>query len=92
MTADEKNEPLMTSDNTDSNQRSPIKVIYRFLGGTVLGIVVLLIPVTYGEFNDFGLVQVGVAFVLITFCGFLSILWGEKFIDTVTRMLNSTGL
>lgn len=92
MTTDEKNEPLMTSDNTDSNQRSLIKVIYRFLGGAVLGILVLLIPVTYGESNNLGLVQVGVAFVLIISCGLLSILWGEKFIDTVTRMLNSTGL
>jgi hypothetical protein len=92
MTTDERNEPLMTSDNTDSNQRSLIKVIYRFLGGAVLGILVLLIPVTYGEFNNFGLVQVGVAFVFIISCGLLSILWGEKFIDRITRMLNSTGL
>lgn len=92
MTTDEKIESLMTSDNTDSNQRSPIKVIYRFLGGVVLGILVLLIPVTYGKFNNFGLVQVGVTFMLIISCGLLSILWGEKFIDTVTRMLNSTGL
>jgi hypothetical protein len=92
MTTDEKNEPLMTSDNTDSNQRSPIKVIYRFLGGAVLGIPALLIPITYGEFNDFGLVQVGVAFVLIVSCGLLSIVWGEKFIDAIAQMLNSTGL
>ncbi|HAG85021.1 MAG TPA: hypothetical protein DCL61_28695 [Cyanobacteria bacterium UBA12227] len=82
----------MTSDNTDSNQRSLIKVIYRFLGGAVLGILVLLIPVTYGASNNFGLVQVGVAFVFIISCGLLSIVWGGKFIDTVTRMLNSTGL
>jgi hypothetical protein len=82
----------MTSANTDSNQRSLIKVIYRFLGGAVLGILALLIPVIYGEFNNFGLAQVGVAFVLIISCGLLSILWGEKFVDTVTRMLNNTGL
>ncbi len=92
MTTDEKNEPLITSDNTDSNQRSPVNVIYRFIGGAVVGILVLLIPITYGEFNKFGLVQVGVAFVLMISGGLLSVSWGEKFIDTVTRMLNSTGL
>jgi hypothetical protein len=92
MTSDEKNKPLITSDNTDSNQRSLINVIYRFLGGAVLGILVLLIPITYGEFDNFGLVQVGVAFVFMISCGLLSVSWGEKFIDTVTRMLNSTGL
>lgn len=92
MTTEQKNDPFMTADNTNSNQRSLTKAIYRFLGGAVLGILVLLIPVTYGELNNFGLVQVGVAFVSIISCGLLSIFWGEKFIDTVTRMLNSTGL
>ena len=84
--------PLMTSDNTDSNQHSPTKNIYPFFGGAVFGIIILIIPATYGQFNDFGLVQLGFGFVLIISCGLLSILWGEKFIDTVTRILNSTGL
>jgi ABC-type bacteriocin/lantibiotic exporter with double-glycine peptidase domain len=82
----------MTSDNTDSKQRSFLKVIYRFLGGATVGTLVLLIPVTYGTFNDLGLVQAGVALLLVILCGLLSIVWGEKFIDVVMRMLNSTGL
>ncbi|MBU7583406.1 MAG: hypothetical protein KAF91_10945 [Nostoc sp. TH1S01] len=82
----------MSSDNTNSNQRSLTKVIYRFLGGAVLATLVLLIPITYGTFNDFGLVQAGVASLLVIFCELLSIVWGEKFIDVVMRMLNSTGL
>jgi ABC-type bacteriocin/lantibiotic exporter with double-glycine peptidase domain len=82
----------MTSDNTDSKQRSFLKVIYRFLGGATVGTLVLLIPVTYGTFNDLGLVQAGVASLLVILCGLLSIVWGEKFIDVVMRMLNGTGL
>lgn len=82
----------MTSDNTDSKQRSFTKVIYRFLGGAALGTLVVLIPVTYGRFNDLGLLQAGVASLLIILCGLLSIVWGEKFIDVVMRMLNNTGL
>ncbi|MGB2927056.1 MAG: hypothetical protein WBB82_17290 [Limnothrix sp.] len=80
----------MTSDNTDSKQRS--KVIYRFLGGAALGTLVVLIPITYGTFSDFGMVQVGVASFLIILCGLLSIVWGEKFIEMVTQTLNNTGL
>lgn len=82
----------MTSDNTDSKQRSSLKVIYCFLGGATVGTLVLLIPVTYGTFNDLGLVQAGVASLLVILCGLLSIVWGEKFIDLVMRMLNGTGL
>ncbi|WP_414563618.1 MULTISPECIES: hypothetical protein [unclassified Anabaena] len=82
----------MTSDKTDSKQRSFTKVIYRFLGGTALGTLIVLIPITYGTFNDWGLVQAGVALLLVILCGLLSIVWGEKFIDVVMRMLNSTGL
>ncbi|MBE9053599.1 hypothetical protein IQ243_24980 [Nostocales cyanobacterium LEGE 11386] len=82
----------MTSDNTDSKQRSFTKVIYRFLGGAALGTLVVLIPITYGTFNDWGLVQAGVALLLVILCGLLSIIWGEKFIDVVMQTLNSTGL
>lgn len=73
----------MTSDNTDSKQRSLTKVIYRFLGGGALSTLILLIPITYGASKDFGLVQAGVASVLVVSCGLLSILWGEKFADMV---------
>lgn len=82
----------MTSDNSDSKQRSSLKVLYRFLGGATVGILVLFIPMTYGKFNDLGLVQAGVASFLVILCGLLSIVWGEKFIDVVMRMLNGTGL
>ncbi|MCG9892760.1 MAG: hypothetical protein MH252_17010 [Thermosynechococcaceae cyanobacterium MS004] len=82
----------MTSENTDSKQSSSLKVVYRFLGGATVGTLVLLIPLTYGTFNDLGLVQAGVASLLLILCGLLSIVWGEKFIDAVMRMLNATGL
>jgi len=82
----------MTSDNTDSKQRSFTKAIYRFLGGAAVGTLVVLVPITYGTFNDLKLVQAGVASLLIVLCGLLSVVWGEKFIDVVIRTLNGTGL
>jgi hypothetical protein len=83
---------LMTSDNTHSKQRSSTKAIYRFLGGSAVGTLVLLIPITYGTLNDVRIVQVGVLSLLVILCGLLSIAWGEKFIDGMMRMLNNTGL
>ncbi len=82
----------MTSDNTDSKQRSFLKFIYRFFGGAVVGTLLLLIPVTYGTFNDLGVIQASIALLIVILCGSLSIVWGEKFIDVVMRMLSSTGL
>jgi hypothetical protein len=52
----------------------------------------LVIPLTYGKFGDFGGVQAGVAFFLILVCGLLSLRWGNQFVETVTRMLDGTGL
>ena len=82
----------MPSDNTGSKERPMMKAIYRFLGGSVLGGFILTIPIIYGAAIDFGLVQVSVASILVIGCGLLSIAGGEKFIDTVMRMLNNTGL
>jgi ribosome biogenesis protein Tsr3 len=79
----------MTSENTDSKQPSVTKGIYRFLGGAALGAFVAAIPVFYGASIDLNLAQVGIASALILSCGFLSIAWGEKFIDIVARTLNS---
>ncbi len=82
----------MTFNDTDSKQLSLIKVISRFLSGAMVGVLILLIPVTYIKSNNFEIAQLAVGLVLIIFCGLLSILWGKKFIETVTQMLNNTGL
>ncbi|MCM0594182.1 MAG: hypothetical protein HEQ35_04905 [Gloeotrichia echinulata IR180] len=79
----------MTSENTDLKLRSRAKLIYRFLGGAALGAFVVSIPISYGSSIDLNLVQVGIASLLIISCGLLSSIWGEKFIDAVTRVLNS---
>ncbi len=82
----------MTSKNTDSHQPSALSIIYRFLGGATVGALALLIPLTYGTFSDFGVVQAGFASLLVISCGLLSIVWGGKFIDMVVQTLNGTGL
>ena len=87
----------MTSDNLDPNNLDPkqgplTNAISRFLGGAALGILVVLIPVTYGAFNDLGMLQAGIALLLIVLCGSLSVAWGETFVEVVMRVVNRTGL
>ncbi|MBX9254190.1 hypothetical protein H1Q63_09565 [Desmonostoc muscorum CCALA 125] len=79
----------MTSEDTNLKQRRGAKVIYRFLGGAALGAFVVIIPISYGSSIDLNLVQIGIAFSLIISCGLLSSVWGDKFLDAVTRVLNS---
>ena len=79
----------MTSKETNPKHRSFTKVIYRFLGGVALGAFVLLIPISFGSYSVLNLIQVGVASLLTISCGLLSIMWKEKFIDTVMRLLNA---
>jgi hypothetical protein len=82
----------MNSKNNDSKQPSLTQVIYRFLGGAALGNFVVIIFISYGSSIDLNLVQVSVASLLVITCGLLSSIWGEKFIDTVTRILNGASL
>ncbi len=85
----------MASEDTDSKQASvtsATKAIYRFLGGAALGAFVVAIPILYGSSIDLSLVQVSIASALVISCGLLSSVWGEKFVDTVMRVLDGTGL
>jgi len=81
----------MASRDTNLKQLSVTKVIYRFLGGAALGAFVVFIPISYGSYIDLSLVQMVIASLLVISCGLLSSVWGEKFIDTVMRVLNSFG-
>lgn len=81
----------MTSEDTNLKQGNSAKFIYRFLGGATLGAFVVSIPISYGSSIDLNLVQLGIASLLIILCGLLSSLWGEKFIEAVTGVLNSFG-
>jgi ABC-type bacteriocin/lantibiotic exporter with double-glycine peptidase domain len=79
----------MKNQNTDIKQLSISQRIYRFLGGVALGVFVVIIPISYASSIDWNLVQVGIASLLVISCGLLSSIWGEKFIDAVTRVLDS---
>ena len=81
----------MTSENTDIKQRFTPKVIYRFLGGAVFGVLVVTIPISLSSIDDLNLFHLFIALFLILLSGLLSSILGEKFIDAITRVLNSFG-
>ncbi|MBW4425405.1 MAG: hypothetical protein KME50_13395 [Nostoc desertorum CM1-VF14] len=82
----------MTSEDSDLKLRFSAKVTHRFLGGAALGAFMVIIPISYGSSIDLNLVQVGIASLLIISCGLLASVWGEKFIDAVMQVLNSSAL
>ncbi|MEA5581777.1 hypothetical protein VB620_10560 [Nodularia harveyana UHCC-0300] len=82
----------MTIEENGSKRVLTIKAIYKFIGGAALGIFVVSIPILYGSSTDVNLFQVSMASLLIIVCGLLSSIWGEKFINSVMNVLNSSGL
>lgn len=79
----------MTSKDIKPKASSTKTAIYRFLGGAALGVFVVIIPISYGSSIDLNLAQIGIASLVVISCGLLSSFWGEKFIDAMTRLLNS---
>jgi hypothetical protein len=88
----------MNSKNNDCQPTFVTKIVYRFLGGFTLGTFVVAIFIlnnsffTNESFINLNLVQLSIFLMLTISSGLLSIIWGEKFIDAVMRVLNGTNL
>jgi ABC-type bacteriocin/lantibiotic exporter with double-glycine peptidase domain len=82
----------MTSEETNSKQTLIAPIVYRFFGGAALGAFMVAIPISYESPIDVSIVEVGVALLLVISCGFLSVIWGEKFIEAVAKVLNNISL
>jgi CDP-diglyceride synthetase len=80
----------MTPEDTRLKQYSVATTIYRFLGGCVLGILLVFIPysITSIELNPLNL---GVASLLVLLCGVLASVLGQRFLAALTRSLESSG-
>jgi hypothetical protein len=82
----------MAAGETGSKRPLTSKVIYQFLGGAALGTFVIAVPFSYGASFHLNLMQIGIASGWIIFCGLLTSVWGEKFMDMVERMLNGLNI
>lgn len=82
----------MTSEETDSQKSDLNKAIYRFLGGLGLGVLLILVPISYGASIKLNFVQAAFASILVISGGFLSVFWSKNFINAVMRLLEECGL
>ena len=83
---------MMTETESDPQKPSNNQLIFRFIGGAALGTFVVVIFIANASPIAWNVMQVSVACLLILSGAILSSLWGDKFIDTVTRALNAVSL
>jgi hypothetical protein len=79
-------------ENTPSPKKDlALHRVYKFLGGSALGLVMLLVPYWLHpiEPNFFSL---GIAGVWIVACGSLSVKFGQQFLEALSNLLSSSGL
>jgi hypothetical protein len=82
----------MIETESDPQKPSRIQLVYRFIGGAALGAFVVIIYVSNESPIAWNVMQVSIACLLILSGAILSSIWGDKFIDTVTRALNAISL
>jgi hypothetical protein len=83
--------PYMATEDIDLKHHSAANFAYRFLGGSALGIFMVLIPFLLSSV-ELNLINIGVASLLVVSCGVLSSLFGTRFINALIRSLESSGL
>lgn len=83
--------PYMASEDTDLKQHSAANFVYRFLGGSALGLFMVIIPFLLSSV-ELNLLTIGAASLLVVSCGLLSSLLGTRFINALIRSLESSGL
>ena len=81
----------MASKDTNLKQNDRAKLVYRFFSGAAIGTFLIIIPISYASSTDLNLVQIILGLLVIISSGLLSSIWGEKFINVVTNLLNSCG-
>jgi hypothetical protein len=62
----------------------------RCLGGTAMGALIVSVPFLAGHPFQLGLVQLSFAVLIVTTSGVMSCLWGDRFLDAVSRALDAT--
>jgi NhaP-type Na+/H+ and K+/H+ antiporter len=81
----------MTSEDSSSQQRTLIDVIKQFLLGIAFGLLLMLIPLSYISISaiELKLLHVVVFAVLILSCGILAAAFGNKFLSSLMKFLES---
>lgn len=64
----------------------------RFTAGAAMGTLIVAVPLSAGDASQLSIVQISVAGLLVVTSGVLSCLWGDQFLDAVSKALDSTSV
>jgi len=81
----------MTSEDNSLKHRTSTDVIKQFLLGIAVGLLLMLIPLSYVSISaiELQLLHVVVLAALILFCGILAAAFGSKFLTPLMKFLES---
>jgi hypothetical protein len=64
----------------------------RFAGGAGMGALMTSVPFSAGYASQLSIFQISLAGLVVVTSGVMSCLWGDKFLDTVSKALDSTSV
>lgn len=81
----------MTSEDNSLEPRTPTDVIKQFLLGIAVGLLLMLIPLSYVSISaiELQLLHIVVLAALVLFCGILAVAFEGKFLSPLMKFLES---
>lgn len=77
----------------DQPTRQPLsRIAFRFVGGTAMGSLIVSVPFSAGYAFQLSTVQLAVAAMVVLSAGVMSSLWGERFLEAISKALDSTAV
>jgi hypothetical protein len=73
-------------------KKTPSALALRFAVGAGMGALIAAVPFSAGDASQFSIVQIIVAGLVVVTSGVLSCAWGDRFLDTVSKALDSTSV
>jgi len=73
-------------------KKTPSALALRYAAGAGMGALILSVPFSAGDASQFSIVQISVAGLVVVTSGVLSCLWGDRFLDSVSKALDFTSV
>ncbi len=64
----------------------------RFAGGAGMGALISAVPFSAGYATQLSILQISLVGIVVVASGVMSCLWGDRFLDTISKALDSTSV